>query len=369
MDKNKKQIISSLNEEDFYPYFISLLDKSLNTSENTYNIVPTHVRKNNGIIYEGVSISRKNSSTGSNIYPNIYLKDFYREYSDGCSIDSLISEFLCIYKKESDKIEHEMPDIHDFKPESSHDRIILRLINTSRNKKMLSERPHIKIKDLSVIFDYLYMDNGHTIGTIPINSSLYDKSGFSDINELYKQALLNSVRLFPAKIDTMENTIKTMLNNNNNLVPDPDALISEIENDEKSNNPSFYVVTNSNGINGASVLLYPGILDNFEESSKEIIIIPSSIHEILLLPVSKKELDSHFDDITGMLRDVNRTSVTKEEFLSDNLLIYSDIKDEIAALNAYEPQITDSRASSENSIYPWKKSGHSEIHEKIICPV
>ena len=47
----------------------------------------------------------------------------------------------------------------------------------------------------------------------------------------------------------------------------------------------FYVLTNIQGINGAVCLLYPQVLKNFaEEAGRDIIILPSSIHEVLLLP-------------------------------------------------------------------------------------
>ena len=49
-------------------------------------------------------------------------------------------------------------------------------------------------------------------------------------------------------------------------------------------------------------------------------IIPSSIHEVILLPDSGKEPDA--TALKEMIREVNSTQVAPEEILSDNLYYY-----------------------------------------------
>ena len=47
----------------------------------------------------------------------------------------------------------------------------------------------------------------------------------------------------------------------------------------------FYVFSNRSGINGAACILYEDVLKNFADGvEKNLIILPSSIHEVLLLP-------------------------------------------------------------------------------------
>ena len=47
----------------------------------------------------------------------------------------------------------------------------------------------------------------------------------------------------------------------------------------------FYVLSNRSGVNGAACLLYEDVLKNFADGvEKNLIILPSSIHEVLLLP-------------------------------------------------------------------------------------
>jgi len=48
-------------------------------------------------------------------------------------------------------------------------------------------------------------------------------------------------------------------------------------------------------------------------------VIPSSIHELILIP-SDQEMSRN--DLDAMIRDVNRRCVSREEFLSDHAYYY-----------------------------------------------
>ena len=52
-------------------------------------------------------------------------------------------------------------------------------------------------------------------------------------------------------------------------------------------------------------------------------ILPSSVHELLAIPD-----DGHmsYDELRAMVRDVNRTQLAPQEFLSDNILKYDGNK-------------------------------------------
>ena len=90
---------------------------------------------------------------------------------------------------------------------------------------------------------------------------------------------------------------------------------------------ALYVLTNTIGINGASVMLYEdvfkGISRRFET---DLIIFPSSINEVLVLVCWRE------DDICKlkeMVHDINRNEVSMTDVLSDNIYRYSREKDEI----------------------------------------
>ena len=69
---------------------------------------------------------------------------------------------------------------------------------------------------------------------------------------------------------------------------------------------------------GAGVVLYPGFLEQISDG-RDLFLIPSSIHEWLYL-----EDNGGFtaEELTGLLRAVNREAVEEEEVLSDWLYYY-----------------------------------------------
>ena len=79
-------------------------------------------------------------------------------------------------------------------------------------------------------------------------------------------------------------------------------------------------VTNREGFLGASVLVYPGVIEELtERCGGAFYILPSSIHEVLALPMS-----SEFDvaDLTNMVRSINAGMLDSSDILSDSVYRY-----------------------------------------------
>ena len=90
---------------------------------------------------------------------------------------------------------------------------------------------------------------------------------------------------------------------------------------------SLYVLTNHTQVYGAAGFLMKEMISGFaEERGKDLYIIPSSIHELLLYPdfgdVSPAEL-------SGYVKEVNRTQVQPQDRLSDHIYYYDRQTDEI----------------------------------------
>lgn len=108
--------------------------------------------------------------------------------------------------------------------------------------------------------------------------------------------------------------------------PDDDVLTDEMANDmvgypEQADQNKMYILSNVKGINGATCLLYQNVLRDFSEQiQSDLFILPSSIHEVILVPydrsISKEALEA-------MVKDVNRTQVSQDEVLSDRVYFYS----------------------------------------------
>ena len=90
----------------------------------------------------------------------------------------------------------------------------------------------------------------------------------------------------------------------------------------------MYVCSNSQKVNGAGVILYKDLLKQFaEKTGSDFYILPSSIHETLLVPVSDQ---MEVEALRSMVREVNATQVAPEEVLSDNVYIYRREDDKIS---------------------------------------
>ena len=98
------------------------------------------------------------------------------------------------------------------------------------------------------------------------------------------------------------------------------------ENSEESFSDSvpMYVLSNQRRVEGAACMLYPNLVRDFAEAvGSSFYIIPSSVHELLLLPTAHLEESS---EIKNMIREINDTQVSTEEILSYSLYLYD--KDE-----------------------------------------
>ena len=74
-------------------------------------------------------------------------------------------------------------------------------------------------------------------------------------------------------------------------------------------------------------MLYPGMIANFaEQRGKDIIILPSSVHEVLLLE-DTGEMD--FVALMKLVKYINGTEVPMEDILSERVYEYNLEKKEI----------------------------------------
>ena len=84
---------------------------------------------------------------------------------------------------------------------------------------------------------------------------------------------------------------------------------------------TFYVATNRRRHYGATVLLFPEVLDSLEMKYGSYHIIPSSVHEVLIVPDS---LRIGAQELKDMLVDVNSTIVSDKDILDDHIYRYEN---------------------------------------------
>ena len=73
-------------------------------------------------------------------------------------------------------------------------------------------------------------------------------------------------------------------------------------------------------IDGASCMLYPDLIREISDSAgSSLFIIPSSVHEVLILPVENTE---EGEEVKSMIREINDTQTEPGEILSYSLYYY-----------------------------------------------
>jgi hypothetical protein len=275
------------------------------------------VTKNNSLELDSLVLLRE----GKNFAPNIYLMPYYEAYLEGTSIKELADRLCGIYQHCSipivdEKFSYSFEDMKEF--------LIYRLVSYDKNRKLLEKVPHIKYLDLAITFHCLVRDDDEGIGTIRVTNE-HTQQWKATLQELHALAINNTKRLFPSTIRSMEEVIKGMLAEEF-ITSEEDDLSEELldrflSNNSNTSNQKMYILTNQKGINGASCLLYDNVLREFaNQIHSDFYILPSSIHEIILVPYEK---EITIDTLTEMVKDVNRTQVAGDEVLSDRVYFFS----------------------------------------------
>ena len=139
-----------------------------------------------------------------------------------------------------------------------------------------------------------------------------------DTKKLMELAEKNTPRLFPAELKSMEQVLKEIAGTYVRSDYKEEAF------DNLSSEPEeipLYVLSNQRNLHGAAVILYDGVLREFAGNMRrDLIILPSSIHEVLLIPY---EEGSDLSELKQMVMYVNSTEVSEEEILSDNVYYYN----------------------------------------------
>ena len=94
----------------------------------------------------------------------------------------------------------------------------------------------------------------------------------------------------------------------------------------------IYIVTTKSKVSGASAILYSGVADRVRELiGGDFYIIPSSVHEVLVLPKSE------INDVSGLIDlvvRVNQEEVAEDDRLSDSIYTYDFEAETLKRLSA-----------------------------------
>ena len=271
------------------------------------NVLPKEVTmieqlKINGIYSYGIRISEPNSHTGI----TISLEPFFEAFLDTDNWTRTVDYVLDFYKNQALPESLDAEWLYDF--EQVRSGLYYILVNYEANEELLHKVPYTKFLDLAKIY-YVQCPLGESdTGTILVRNEHLKDWGIS-IYELDKAAEENTPRLYPASITCLMDEAGL-----GNLLGVPFELPQE---------PliPMFALSNTQNDHGATAVCYQKILDDFSQKIQDdLILLPSSVHEMLLIPLHKDDdIPSHKETVY----DANRYILEPSQFLSDNVYLFS----------------------------------------------
>lgn len=259
------------------------------------------ITKNNDTMLKGLMILERDTS----LCPTIYMEEPYAMYSQGEALEEIEDSILQCYQEK--RLEEEF-DLSFFRKwETVKERITYKLVSYDRNRKLLKEVPYRKTLDLAVVFECYLEQRGAGHAAIPINNGHMEAWGVT-ADELYAAAIKNTPELMGCRSYNMEELVREVCEIESDSLPDKRGP-------ERDDMP-MYLLTNKYKFHGAGCILYSSLLEELaDEWECDICIIPSSIHETLLIPMY---MSMGCERMSQMIREVNQTQLEPEEVLSDH---------------------------------------------------
>lgn len=283
-----------MNFKVFVESVVQQLQQKMGTD---YEIRVMEVMKNNDVRLTGIIMMRQ----ADRISPTIYLEEYYREYCAGAGLGQVVDSIVRLYMTQVRGNDLDMSFFSEYT--CVRNRIFHKVINYEKNRKLLENVPHFRWCDLAVVFYYAMEKELIGRATILIHNSHLAMWGQS-VDALYRTAQSNMKRCMPELLVPMQELLGEM------------AGIRLEENTEIS----LYVLTNREKFYGASAMLYSEQMAALaDEMQSDLLILPSSVHEVLILPDDRMQ---GYDCYSRMVEEVNTTQVEPEEILSYSLYRY-----------------------------------------------
>lgn len=269
-----------------------------------YTVTITEVLKNNNIRLSGILMKKR----GQRFTPNIYLNGYYERFVEGESLNQILDDIWSTYNMAAESLK-ESP-MFDLEFEAQKDSIVYRLVNYKKNQVKLEEMPHIRFLNLAITFYCNVACEEDTVSMLPITNQLMEFWNV-DVKKLLQLAHRNTPIYFPMVYSSLQDLMKMALETDH-----PDAVYAPLD-----STINMHVISNKQGVNGASVLLYEQAFQRLvEKLGGKVYILPSSIHELILVPC-EEEID-HVQ-LNKLVREVNDTQIPYEDILSDHAYYYS----------------------------------------------
>lgn len=272
----------------------------------------SQVRKNNGVMKEVLYLRKKDSEC----IPCFYMDELYRSYCLGEKEEGLAEYLANIVLGECEAVKEQAKEY--LKKEWMVDHLFLRLIHREKNREYLNNAVYKEFLDLAAVVYVLTEENENGVKSFLLPKHVWDSLELGTVESYFPRLLENTKRLFPENLLCMESLLQE--DRGEGKVKHTIGLRRVLP-EENLISQRLYMLSNQCKVNGATIVLYPDLLKQLgERFGGNYYVIPSSVHEVLLLKASEGDDVWH---LNRLICEVNENQVAPEEILSDHVYLYS----------------------------------------------
>lgn len=332
--------MANMNFDEFKQAIVDQIKDYLPDRYQDMDVILQQITKNNDTVLDAVLIS----NVETNISPTIYVNGLYEDYQNGRSMDSILEQIADMRVSNELDMNFDVSRIMNF--DQAKDHIVARLVNAEENSNRLDGVPFTQVEDLAITYHIDLGSNSSSSMSVQVQEPMLAAYGITK-EELHDLAMANTQQNAPATFKSMTQTMTEI------MLPDMMASMNVsreeamqmIEDMLPPDEGTMWVLTNEDKMNGAIAMMDTEMLDDIREQiGGDFYILPSSIHEVLIVP---KEAGMSVADLEDMVQTVNATEVQPQERLSDHVYAYDAETKEIYRADKEEAREAEKAARRE----------------------
>ena len=255
-------------------------------------------RRINNLNYEAMMVLRD----GEKILPMFPVEPCFNAYKNNILSLELIKDLLI------DRLNNQLREAREvlariLETADTIKKIYMRIVNYKGNEEWLKNYPHERRLDFAIIY-YIHIEEPMAeFNAVDISYRLMEELNLKE-DELHDLAYANSVRDRGAVIKKLSEYICEEEGESEDMI---------------STREIMFMLSNNTNCLGAVCIFYEGILEKFaEQIQDDFYIIPSSIHEVIMIPC--KYADAEY--LNKLIKEVNNKLLLPQEVLGDEVYVY-----------------------------------------------
>ena len=304
-----------------YEQFLEQVKADLQEQFSYMNVEIRSVEKLQGQSYTGISITPEGSNAGATM--NLYSQ--YEMLQDGVPMDIVMRRIENLAADAVNQIPQvEASTLSDY--EQMKHTLIMQAVPVGPNRALLETIPHRTMEDIAIVYRFQLEHRENADATVLVTNQMLQNYGIT-AEQLMADAAISAPQRNPVSLRSLAEVLSEM---SGGMIPPEDVGA-----------PPLMVATVPGAVNGAGVMGYP---DFFKDAAEQIggsyFILPSSVHEILLLA---DDGSMSAQELSAMVSAVNSQEVKPEEQLGSEAYHYDAQAQVFEKASAYEERIMEDR--------------------------